>query len=283
MFDLIDEIDGRPTSILLYGPPKIGKTRIVSALAPIDRELGFILSTEPVKNYFRGRFFDIRKNTKLKSKAPLAAGLAYIRTIRDLATELEKREKPFEYVILDNLSDLETWATALATWNFMQTVQGKNWNRSETDRKILLPPDQWNSVLEVTSKDTGSVGYLYLRNALQELLDLIATMANRVIYLGHIKDIYQEVTTKEVATSTVDLIGKNKTIVSRSVDAVGQFKAVKNKRFISFVVKDGDVGAGARSWNISNTEVLISELFLENRSEGNDGVVTYWENIFNNL
>lgn len=172
-----------PRYLLLYGPPKVGKTTILSQL-----EGNLILDLEAGSDFLEA--------LKLK--------VTGIKEYREICEEIcSKHPRPYKYVSIDTVDKLEEWAEQLATINYKSSVIGKNFNGPTV---LSLP---------------NGAGYLHLRDAFKELIQLAYPLARSVIFVGHVRDKVIEDQGREVSTKGLDLTGKVRSIMCSSVDAIG--------------------------------------------------------------
>lgn len=172
-----------PRYLLIYGPPKVGKSTILSQL-----EDNLILDLEEGTDYLEA--------LKLKVK-----GIAEYQQVCEKICSQTPR--PYKYVSIDTIDKLEEWAEELATINYKSSAIGKNF----TGKSVLSLPN--------------GAGYLHLRNAFQELVQQAYPLARNVIFVGHVRDKMLETQGREVSTKDLDLTGKIRTIMCSIVDAIG--------------------------------------------------------------
>lgn len=192
-----------PKIFLLYGPPKHGKTTVVSQLPN-----NLIIDLEDGSDYVEG----------MKIKCGSMADLMNVCAL------IEKEGKPYDFVTIDTVDKVEEWSEIVATNKYRQSVQGKN-----------FPAGQ--SVLNLPNGG----GYLWLRQAFHEALDKIFRVAKHIILIGHIRDKMIESAGKEVSAKDLDLTGKIKSIVCAKVDAIGYIcRNPKNPSAIRLTFESSD-------------------------------------------
>ena len=116
-------------------------------------------------------------------------------------------------------------------------------------------------------------GYLYLREAVISVTTYLETLADVIIYLGHIKLKSIEKAGKEVSAMDLDLTGKIKSMMSADSDAIGMLYREGNKTILSFKTTD-DIICGARPKHLKNQEIVLSEI----DEKGN--FITHWDKVF---
>lgn len=196
-----------PKYILIYGPPKVGKTTILSQLEGclnLDLENGTT-------------FLDALKY-QVKTREEYEA----------VCEELSRNPTRYPYVAIDTVDKLEEWAETLATENYKKSTIGKSF----TESSVLKLPN--------------GAGYLHLRDAFKELLYKSAAIARTVIYVGHVRDKLLDVRGKEVSAKALDLTGKVSNIMCANMDAIG-FLGRSEQGDIAITFKTSDtVNCGSR-------------------------------------
>ena len=175
-----------PKNMVIYGPPKIGKTTMLSRLDNcliIDLEDGS----------------DMVDALKVKVN-----NLGMLATI---GKEIIQENKPYKYVAIDTISKLEEWCEVEGKRIYMKTPMGKNFEQKNPGASVLSLPN--------------GAGYLYLRIAFKQWIDRLNLLADHVILVGHLKDKMLEKKGKEVAVKDLDLTGKIKQITCANADAIG--------------------------------------------------------------
>ena len=209
-----------PRKLIIYSKPKVGKT---SALAELENAL--IIDLERGTDFLDAMKVQVNELAELRKvgEAIIAAG------------------KPYKYIVIDTITKLEEMCLPLALSMYRKTPMGKNFDGTNV---LTLP---------------NGAGYLYLREAIDSVVKYIETLADRIIYLGHIKLKSIEKSGKEVTASDLDLTGKIKSMMSADVDAIGMLYREGNKNMLSFKTTD-DIICGARPQHLKNQEVVLSEL-----------------------
>ena len=199
-----------PKNMVIYGPPKIGKTTMLSKLDNcliIDLEDGS----------------DMVDALKVKVN-----NLGMLATI---GKEIIHEKRPYKYVAIDTISKLEEWCEVEGKRIYMQTPMGKNFEQKNPGASVLSLPN--------------GAGYLYLRIAFKQWIDRLNLLADHVILVGHLKDKMLEKKGKEVAVKDLDLTGKIKQITCANADAIGYIYREDETTMISFNSLD-DTVAGSR-------------------------------------
>ena len=218
-----------PKNMIIYGPPKIGKT---SVLAELDNCL--IIDLEDGSDMVDA----------LKIKANNLADL------QKIGTEIIKAGKPYKYIAIDTISKLEEWCEDEAKKIYMKTPMGKNFDTKNPGMSILALPN--------------GAGYLYLRMAYKKWIDRLNLLADRIILVGHLKDKMLEKKGKEVSVKDLDLTGKIKQITCANADAVGYIYREGDETMVSFNSLD-DVTAGSRCDHLKGQTIPMkwSTIFID--------------------
>jgi DNA polymerase III delta prime subunit len=192
---------GSPRILILYGPPKVGKTTLAATILNTFSPPGLLLDIEDGSDFVSA--------IKLKLENPLQ--------LKPFVSLCQSKNKPYPIIAIDTLDHLEQWAEQEATRRFKQTIMGKNFTE--------------NSVLDLPKGG----GHYYLRNCFNEFFNDLASCAQYVIFLAHIKDKFINIDGKEVSAADLDLIGKIRNISCANADAIGRvFRDKDGKLFVSF-------------------------------------------------
>ena len=141
-----------PKNMIIYGPPKIGKTTVLSQLDDcliIDLENGS----------------DMVDALKVKVNS--------LKELADLGREIIKQGKPYKYVAIDTVTKLEEWCELEGKKLYQNTPMGKNFDKENKGTSVLSLPN--------------GAGYLYLRMAFKKWIDRLNMLADHIILVGHLK------------------------------------------------------------------------------------------------
>lgn len=199
-----------PKNFVLYGQPKIGKT---TALSQLDNCL----------------IIDLEDGTDMLDALKIKAN--NLKELSMIGQEIIKAGKPYKYIAIDTVTQLEVWCEYEAKKLYQNTPMGKNF-------------DSDNKGLSVLSLPNGA-GYLYLRQAYKKWIDRLNTLADHIILVGHLKEAKIDKKGKEVAVKDLDLTGKIKNITCANADAIGYVFREDDTTMISFDSM-GDIQAGSR-------------------------------------
>jgi|TARA_X000001382_G_scaffold112632_1_gene89980 Cdc6-like AAA superfamily ATPase len=218
-----------PKNMVIYGPPKIGKT---TALSQLDDCL--IIDLEDGSDMVDA----------LKVKVNDLAELT------EVGKAIMKDGKSYKYIAIDTITKLEEWCEEDAKRIYMATPMGKNFEQKNPGASVLSLPN--------------GAGYLYLRIAYKKWIDRLNKLADHVILVGHLKDKMLEKKGKEVAAKDLDLTGKIKSITCANADAIGYIYREDDQTMISFNSMD-DVTAGSRCDHLKGETMPLdwSNIFID--------------------
>jgi len=218
-----------PKNMIIYGPPKIGKTTILSQL-----ENCLIIDLEDGSD-----MVDALK-VKVNNLSMLSA----------IGKEIIKENKPYKYVAIDTVSKLEEWCETEGKRIYMQTPMGKNFEQKNPGASVLSLPN--------------GAGYLYLRIAFKQWIDRLNTLADHIILVGHLKDKMLEKKGKEVSVKDLDLTGKIKQITCANADAIGYIYRENDITMISFNSLE-DTVAGSRCAHLKGQTMPLewNKIFID--------------------
>ena len=178
-----------PRYNLIYSAPKVGKTTIVGEL-----ENNLVIDIEDGSDF-------AEKGMYIKVKS--------LKELYKIGEEIKEQGKPYKYITIDTITQLEVWAEEHAT----ETFKSKTIGRSFTG----------TSVLEL---DHGG-GYFWWRQSYGLWFNYLCELAEHVIFLAHVKDkmlvnkVGQELRQHGIASQDLDLTGKLKAITCSKADAMG--------------------------------------------------------------
>lgn len=278
-----------PRIIVLYSKPKIGKTTITANLESnliLDFEEGTDM-VDAVKLTIIGlqRYTYDPVETKEQEAARHAEGKYYlIEVLRALKKKKEETGKlPYTFITVDTVTRLEEMCEADATDAYMQSPQGRGWNRYSPEEEemnpnhvtgTLKPRAKWEPV----TKLGRGYGYRWLWESYEKWINRLKPFCEHLILVGHVKlvSIVKKEGT-EVDQKDLELTGKIKQLTtSKYADAIGYVYRSGLENYVSFMPTD-EVACGSRAAHLEGQNILISKK-LENGK-----VEVYWHNIFKRL
>ena len=226
-----------PKFLILYGKPKSGKTSILTGL---DKCL--IIDLEGGTDYYDAM--------SVKAKT--------LNDLKQIYEALAKNPGYYNFIAIDTGTALEDMVMPRACAIYKNTPMGKNWSGKDIRE---LPQ---------------GAGYLYLRMAFEEVIDLFLGVSKYFILTGHLKDKYVEKNGTETASFELDLTGRLKSIISAKSDAIGYLyrKGTGGREtWINFQANDNII-CGARPNHLKNKEIMIAQ-------SDEQGTMTYhWDKIY---
>lgn len=209
-----------PRRLVLYAPPKMGKTTLVSMLdncLVLDLENGS----------------DFVDAIKLKA--------SNVDEIRQIMDKIDEAGKPYDYIAIDTVTKLEEMVLPLALKLYKNTPMGKNFKGDDVRK---LP---------------NGAGYLYLREAFSKVISRIEKSASKgILLIGHLKEKMLGKEGKEVNAKDINLTGQNKNIVCADADAIGYLYRDKNKTILNFSSSE-EVLCGSRSAHLKGKSIVLGE------------------------
>ena len=225
-----------PKYLILFGLPKVGKTTVLSTL---DNNL--ILDFEQCTTYIDALKVEINTLKDLKE---------VVKAIKDAG-------KPYKYITIDTITAVEEMAKPLAIKLYQDSP---------------MFSARYAEVKDVTQLPNGS-GWTFLRQAVETLIDLIASATENIIICGHVKDSSLS-ENPEGSVKDLDLGGKLKRILSARSDAIGFVHRDEDSNLCINFGQNGEVLTGARPAHLANKDIIVAE-----RNE--DGTFTsHWDRIY---
>lgn len=256
-----------PKHLLVYGPPKIGKTSMAAEL-PNHLILDFEHGSEYVEaNSVKILDLEVPPSEKRSKEERAKVREFYLTEVLEMLAE----DCPYDYIVLDTLTAIEERAEFWATWKYMNTSQGKTFNR--TPSGTMKSTKDWELV---TNKPNGA-GYLQFREAYKSYIKPFRSLPATVIYFGHVRDKVLTKNRNEINVKDLDLTGKNKTITTATiVDAIGYIYRKNEKEKMQNIVTfkgSEELLCGTRCEYLTGKDFVVSEM--------KDGKVTVnWNEIY---
>ena len=228
-----------PKYLILFGLPKVGKTTVLSTL---DNNL--ILDFENGSTYVDA----------LKIK------IDTLQTLKEVIKAIKEAGRPYKYITIDTITAVEEMAKPVAL----------NLYKSSP-----VYSDRYANVTDITRLPNGS-GYTFLRQAVEAIVDLIASATDNIIICGHVRDASLN-DNLDGTVKDLDLTGKLKRILSARSDAIGFVHRDDDSNLCINFGQDGEILTGARPQHLANKDIVVAE-----RNE--DGTFTsHWERIYPSL
>lgn len=184
-----------PRAIVLFSPPKVGKTVCVSHLPET-----LIVDLEEGSSYIDAVKINVKEIARNNNIHPSVV----LRQIIDKIKEENKAKGGYVYrrIALDTVTALEEICLYIAANIYRSKPMGKSWTGTD-----------------VRDLSKGS-GYLYLRMAMEMVLNEFKSICETLILVGHLKTSMIDKEGKEMETRGLDLTGKIAKSVCADCDAV---------------------------------------------------------------
>ena len=249
--ELVGITNQNPNLLVIYSPPKAGKTTAFSLL-----ENNLILDFEKGSGYVKA----------------LKMNIDSLRTLKEVGKAILEKNRPYKYITVDTVTALEEMCVEYGGKLYRESPMGKNWGRFPEGHPNVGQIDPTANVLKLPN----GAGYLYLREAFFKIIDYIKTLVPEggcLILAGHLKDKMIEANGKEVSAVELDLTGKIKSLVCAKADAIALLSRKKNKVTLNFKTSQ-EVTCGARPEHLKNKEIVLTELNEDGSLQHN------WDSIF---
>ena len=225
-------------NMCIYGKPKSGKTTALSELKNC-----LLIDLERGASYVDAMVMSVPENV-----GPVA-----IRNwIREVAKSIREAGRPYDYVAIDTLSQIDIWSEWWGTWDYMHSVAGKKFNKQLDDRgELILGPDKKPILLKPSDPAYESVlslshgyGYQHTRQAFLEIFELLKNLGKvSTIFVCHVADkMIAEKNGEQVMTKDLALTGKLQSIIPRVVDAIANVWNEDGQMMISFEANEEKIG-----------------------------------------
>ena len=238
--------DYNPKMIVFFGKYKSGKSTCIASLDNnliIDLEDGY-------------RALDV-----MCVQARSAADLFYIKSAIEDKIKENGGKFPYKYITIDNATRLEEMALFYAKVLYRRTNMGKLWGYKK-DAIGNIQKDEKGNYIDDPKADIRQLpeggGYLYLRKAVKELIDMFKPLCDTLILVAHVKDKQIKKNGEQQSEMQVDLAGKLSDIICGEADAIGYIYREGNKTIISF--EGGtDTLRGARPLHLKEKRFVVAE------------------------
>lgn len=260
-----------PKLMVLFGKPKTGKSTLMASLDDnliIDLEDGYkSLSVMSVLALSAETLFEIK--TALKEKAA------------------KDGKKPYRFITIDNATRLEELALKYAAHLYRTTTpMGTNWGMLKDPKNPTMNLKDKNGKnipdpkADVRLLPNGS-GYLYLRKAVKEFVDMFKPYCETLILIAHVKDKQIQKNGEEMNEMSVDLAGKLGDIICGEADAIGYIYRSGKDTIVTFENGDNTIREArplhlrgkkfivATSDADNNVTVDMSKIFISTETNNN--------------
>ena len=204
-----------PKTMLLYGPPKVGKSTSLAAL-----ENCLTLDTEEGHEGLRSLYVPIASIAELEE---------VIAAIIKKGVEL-KGVYPYRFIAVDTIDMLEKFCESRATTKYKQSTKGKNF--------------EGDTVLELEY----GLGYYFLREQVMSAISRLKQVCEHLILISHIRVKELDKGGITVSVNDISLTGKVASLVCNASDAIGYvYRDPKSKQLmVSFLAPSDSETMGCR-------------------------------------
>lgn len=224
-----------PSSMIIFGLPKCGKTTALSKLDDclnIDVEKG-------------ADFVETLRLQPPKDFGPVAT----FKWIKQVAKKIKEEGRPYKFVAIETLSHLDELSEWVGTFNYMNSPQGKSFNRVKDKNGVpiksgdfIMPDDpEYQSVYTLPDGN----GYRWSREVMTDIFDVCKDLGSIcTIFVCHVTDKYvvSKQSNTEVKALDLALTGKVRNILPRDADAIGYVYNKGGELFISFKGDEDKLG-----------------------------------------
>lgn len=253
-----------PRLLVLFGKPKSGKSTLMASLDDnliIDLEDGYrALSVMSVLARDVRTLFEVR--TALQNKMN------------------EENKVPYKFITIDNATRLEEMALPYAAHKYRCTPMGQSWGMlKDPNNPRMNAKDKNGQNIPDPKADVrllpNGAGYLYLRQAVREMVDMFKQYCETLILIAHVRDKQIQNNGQEMNEMSVDLAGKLGDIICGEADAIGYIYRSGKDTIISFEGGDNTIKEArplhlrgkkfvvATSDENNNVKVDMSKIFIE--------------------
>lgn len=211
-----------PDFLLIYGPPKSGKTKVCTEL--------------PENDYV---ILDLERGTKpykcIKIDASSPAALA------EAGKKLGELETKPTFLVIDNASKLEDFATEIATRDYKASTIGRNFDgKSVRD----LP---------------NGAGYYWIRNAFSKIITHFKQYAQKIIVIAHIrtKELGKDQELNPTEVKGLQLTSGNAFWIASEADAIGRVYRKGPELMIEFLSNEEMSVSGSRYAHIEGKQFVL--------------------------
>lgn len=219
-----------PAMIVFFGKPKSGKSSLMASLDSnliIDLENGY------------------------RALSVMAVQARSVDDLREIAIALKTKiaenggKYPYKFITIDNATRLEEMCLVLAAKLYRNTPMGSNWGKLKDPSTGMFIKDEKGRIKDDPKADVRSLpngsGYLYLREAVKQVINSFKGLSETLILVAHVKDRQIQVNGQEMSEMSVDLAGKLGDIICGEADAIGYIYREKNNTIISFEGGDNTI------------------------------------------
>lgn len=252
-----------PESFIIYGLPKCGKTTEIVKLPNhlvIDAERG-------------SRHIACNRAMPPEGLGPVAM-FRWLDTVHD---KIMAAERPYDYVIVETVSFLDELSEWVGTWNYMNSIQGKEFNKYPQFDENRRPHPLAGQRIKFGDPDYQSVhdmgkgyGYRWSRQVMTDFFRKFKNLGRKcTIFTCHTveKQVVSKITNTEVNGLDLSLTGKVKLLFSRDVDCIGYVYNRDGELHISFKGDEKQVGGMRGATHLRGYQGVLDWNFIFNHQQ----------------
>lgn len=225
-----------PKILLLYGPPKVGKSTFVSKLDEclvLDGEEGHAALNSLYMEFNSAGDIDQTVDAIIKKGVEL------------------KGQYPYKYIVVDTVDALERYAETAATVKYKSSGKGKSFEGS--------------TIIELEY----GLGYHFLREETMNRIFKLAQVCQHLVLISHIRVKELDKGGVTVSVNDISLTGKLAAMICNKADAIGYMyrdKKDASKLMVSFSAPDDTITMGCRYPYLAGKkfEAAWEKIFPEN-------------------
>lgn len=259
-----------PNQLMVVGPPKVGKSTIMSMLPNHG-----IINIEPggTDGYrFLPHAIHMSPNSLQEFKVLAAKAYQFSRE--------NEGKKPYKYIVVDNMDVFDTWCEEQATLDYMADPKGQKFNKwtaaeiRDAGVTGVKPGDLKAKKYQKSVLTLGNgAGYQWHRQAFKKAILMFSYLADHVIYICHPRDKTLNKDGVDVSVRTVNLTGQLGPILAGMCDACCFLRRKGNQVVADFSPDDSI--SGCRIPALEGKEIVLSE---KRKEDG--AIVVNWHHIF---
>jgi len=237
-----------PRDMVIYGKPKSGKTTAVMSLENV-----LLVDVENGSAFVKGMVIQPPANYGPVGK---------FKWLKELAATIKEQGKPYDYVVIDTLSQLDSDAEWVGTYNYMNSISGKKFNKQLDDNgNVMIGPDKKPIPLAPNHPDYESVltlgqgyGYKWTRDAIMDIYESLKDIGKIcTIFICHVADkMVAEKNGEQVMVKDLALVGKTRDLIPRLTDAIANVWNEDGQMYISFAGNPDKIGGMRGGSHLAN-------------------------------
>lgn len=232
-----------PRHVVLYGKPKCGKTTAVMQLPNV-----LLVDVENGSAFVSG---------KIISPPEGYGPMSRYNWLKELAKTIKEAGKPYDFVVIDTLSQLDVESEWVGTRIYMDSISGKKFNRHQDAQGNLILKDGRPVEYRPDDPKYESVhtlgqgyGYRWSREAMMDIIDILKDCGKiSTIFICHVTDkMVGEKNGEQVMIKDLALTGKLQSWVPRHLDCIANVWNEDGQFMVSFDGNEDRIG-GMRGSN----------------------------------